>query len=709
VPRSRLFFVLCVLALASGLTVPRSASAGFSQSWANSGWRYQNLLGNTDADFSYELMFVNKVDGRYGIFDGTTGALEKDFTAAYSQTNATYYLSDFDGDDRYEVILQSHPHIAPAFFRAYRWNGADYVTFITHSDPVASFGGYNFRTAGQQEIGEVSDVIDDPTGHPTCDFRIRDQAGTVLFRASTNIAGWSQPLRSYTTIDRNNDGVQELILEDQNKAYAFQQYSGTFSLAWTLTGWSRLVELGNVDTDPQSEFLATKNVDGTFAVVDGTTGAIQQEFAGSQYPATAMGGQNTDGDSRLELIVHKLADGLTPPVYSIYDWNGSSFVPLVTVTASSVYSNFGVLQLRSPAQFEIAELADADLLLHDLSGTVLFRASTDVPGWSVTPFELNFNFLDADHSGMPDLLLYDNSHVWDIRYSGTFAPAWAANGHGFLQEMGNLDADAQSEVMLCKVADSTFVIFDGVTGTSQQTFSNFKFPTSYFVYLDTDDDDRPELYFGRQQGAPPLFTAYKWNGSTYAPLYSHTQAMGQWGPVQLRRKSQFEFLEVDNTDIRVRDVAAPTVLFRASTDLPGWSGLPYAIASPGIEYPHQPDVYNLFIFDDAQFRVVLHQITTEVPGPAGITALRVTQNTPNPFRTSTAFRVTNPREGEVGVRIFDASGRLVRRLDRRLPAGASEIRWDGRDDRGRNAPSGVLFYEVTVDGARQTRKLIRVE
>ena len=63
----------------------------------------------------------------------------------------------------------------------------------------------------------------------------------------------------------------------------------------------------------------------------------------------------------------------------------------------------------------------------------------------------------------------------------------------------------------------------------------------------------------------------------------------------------------------------------------------------------------------------------------------------------------------MGIRIFDAGGRLVRNLDRGLPAGMNEIHWDGRDDRGRNAPSGVLFYEVTTDAMRQTRKLIRTQ
>ena len=196
------------------------------------------------------MLFVNKADGRYAIFDEVTGAIEKEFPA-YNNSNSAFYAGDLDGDGLSDLIFLSHPHIVPPFFRAYHWNGSDYVTFISHSDSVASFSGEAFRTAGQREIAEVSGVPDDPTGHPTCDFRLRDLSGNVLFRASTDVPGWSRPYRGHNWIDRNQDGVQELILEDQTTARMYNQYNGSFTVAWTLTGWSRLVELGNLDGDPQ--------------------------------------------------------------------------------------------------------------------------------------------------------------------------------------------------------------------------------------------------------------------------------------------------------------------------------------------------------------------------------------------------------------------------------------------------------------------------
>lgn len=41
-----------------------------------------------------------------------------------------------------------------------------------------------------------------------------------------------------------------------------------------------------------------------------------------------------------------------------------------------------------------------------------------------------------------------------------------------------------------------------------------------------------------------------------------------------------------------------------------------------------------------------------------------------------------------------------------FPAGEHEILWDGRDDRGEDAASGIYFLSATVGDWRQARKLI---
>ena len=73
---------------------------------------------------------------------------------------------------------------------------------------------------------------------------------------------------------------------------------------------------------------------------------------------------------------------------------------------------------------------------------------------------------------------------------------------------------------------------------------------------------------------------------------------------------------------------------------------------------------------------------------------------PNPFNPTVELAFTAPRRGRAEVRIHDARGRLVRRLD--LGAvGSGErgtITWNGRDDAGREVGAGAYVAGLLVDG-----------
>jgi flagellar hook assembly protein FlgD len=73
---------------------------------------------------------------------------------------------------------------------------------------------------------------------------------------------------------------------------------------------------------------------------------------------------------------------------------------------------------------------------------------------------------------------------------------------------------------------------------------------------------------------------------------------------------------------------------------------------------------------------------------------------PNPFNPATAIGFDVAADARVTLRIFNASGRLARTLVsvEGLPAGRYRARWDGRDDAGREAASGVYFARLIVAG-----------
>jgi hypothetical protein len=103
--------------------------------------------------------------------------------------------------------------------------------------------------------------------------------------------------------------------------------------------------------------------------------------------------------------------------------------------------------------------------------------------------------------------------------------------------------------------------------------------------------------------------------------------------------------------------------------------------------------------------------TTGIVTPGtGATRTALLPNYPNPFRdaTSVAFEISEPCR--VTVEVYDVSGRLVRTLvDRTVDAGASSVRWDGRDESGRGVASGTYFVRMEAGGERFDRKMMVIK
>jgi hypothetical protein len=82
------------------------------------------------------------------------------------------------------------------------------------------------------------------------------------------------------------------------------------------------------------------------------------------------------------------------------------------------------------------------------------------------------------------------------------------------------------------------------------------------------------------------------------------------------------------------------------------------------------------------------------------------QNHPNPFNPSTEIRFQLPEADWVIVRIFNALGQEIRRLeDKQYEAGLYSIRWDGKDDAGNAVASGVYLYQLQAGSFSQVRKM----
>jgi hypothetical protein len=151
----------------------------------------------------------------------------------------------------------------------------------------------------------------------------------------------------------------------------------------------------------------------------------------------------------------------------------------------------------------------------------------------------------------------------------------------------------------------------------------------------------------------------------------------------------------------VRDVATATPLGYAFTeqfedpdppDTPVWWYVVTAWDYGGKESdPSLPDSASTVTgAQDGEFRLALRHAS------------------PNPFNPMTVITYVLPEDAPAELSIYDASGKLVRALvrERDVSAGVHHEAWNGRDDEGRQLPSGVYFYRLEVGGEVLTKRMV---
>ncbi|MEO0101455.1 MAG: FlgD immunoglobulin-like domain containing protein [candidate division WOR-3 bacterium] len=85
----------------------------------------------------------------------------------------------------------------------------------------------------------------------------------------------------------------------------------------------------------------------------------------------------------------------------------------------------------------------------------------------------------------------------------------------------------------------------------------------------------------------------------------------------------------------------------------------------------------------------------------------LSQNRPNPFKGLTKISFSIPKETYVSLLIYDLSGRKVRTIvNERMKPGYYNLKWDGKDDKGKDLPQGVYFYRLKVKGFEDIKKTV---
>jgi hypothetical protein len=145
------------------------------------------------------------------------------------------------------------------------------------------------------------------------------------------------------------------------------------------------------------------------------------------------------------------------------------------------------------------------------------------------------------------------------------------------------------------------------------------------------------------------------------------------------------------------------------------------VDEPGVSdlyFTYVPDVGDqLEITGNVYFSFGAYRIVPRTDGDIEVDGLAVgavdapvvagLSNHPNPFNPTTTISFRLSERTRVRLEVFEASGRVVRRVLDGVPleAGAHAIAWDGRDDAGLPVASGTYFYRVVSADVSVTRPM----
>jgi hypothetical protein len=100
-------------------------------------------------------------------------------------------------------------------------------------------------------------------------------------------------------------------------------------------------------------------------------------------------------------------------------------------------------------------------------------------------------------------------------------------------------------------------------------------------------------------------------------------------------------------------------------------------------------------------------VKDETEGQEKPSEFGLSQNYPNPFNPTTKIEFTLARSEFVSLNIYDILGRKVRTLvSERLSSGYKSVIWDGKNDAGEDAASGVYFYQLRVGNFSEPKKMV---
>jgi hypothetical protein len=118
------------------------------------------------------------------------------------------------------------------------------------------------------------------------------------------------------------------------------------------------------------------------------------------------------------------------------------------------------------------------------------------------------------------------------------------------------------------------------------------------------------------------------------------------------------------------------------------------------------EIYNSLSGESDAVREMKQVLLAVIQKYGAATVFYLSQSRPNPSHSGTSIEFGLPKESQASLKVYNINGQLVKTLiDEKLDAGRHTCQWDGKDQNGREAGSGIYFYRLSAGDYTSTKKM----
>ncbi|RMH60899.1 MAG: T9SS C-terminal target domain-containing protein, partial [Calditrichaeota bacterium] len=495
------------------------------------------------------------------------------------------------------------------------------------------------------------------------------------------------------------------------------------------------VDIDGETRDPQTPFFGADEAGGEIPEIFSPVTLTPTEDEALHFTAADLDG---DGDTDLAVVnrsgsagdvslfwndgqanfsgPHHIAFGNQPEVIGAADIDGDNSVDLIATSDGSLSVRYG----NPGGTFDAVTTFPYQL---DVDGFLLIDLNNDN---NPDIFQTHTGIVGVDSGSVTQLINLGGRNFAFANqgsfYAGQYPSAAAGgyiNGDNFLDVVTVDYVNGRVSVLLNLGIDPNNGIWLGFASAGDYQVSSGSSPLHANISVgDIDGDKDADILVGEWGVTSDSLALLRNNGDgTFAPRedffisdnrYSETftvfdyEGDGDLDLIAATQRHDLVYLRNDGSGNFEQSLLCQNSNFGSE---------PLTLLTAPLDGDALPDVAVLTI--DDEIATMLNQnyttgISSEDQNPEPVESFRLDQNYPNPFNPLTNIHFKIGKTEWVTLKIFDLMGREIKSLlQKNLPAGDYQVKWDSRNNFGQPVASGMYLYRLTAGKQyAKTRKLL---